>query len=142
MSELRELYLTDCKKLKAIDLINFLNNTAATGLERLDFKGITPPTSELFQALSKHPTLKYVNLNYINPFFQGQTFTDDDLSVLIRSLPELNSLLLNNCLKKKKVKTIEEIPRQLINLKELGLNGCDSLSDKFFDNLVEQCKEL
>ena len=142
LTNLRELYLTDCKQIKEKDLVRFLETTESQSLERIDFKGLTPPTSALLAAVSRHPTLRYLNLNYINPFYRGQTYTDADLRKLLESCPDLESLLLNNCVKNKSRETVSRIPRSLPKLKELGLNGCDGLSDKFFNQLAANCRDL
>ncbi len=86
--------------------MKFLESTKAQNLERIDFKGLTEPTTNLLRAISRHSTLKYINLNYINPFYRGQSYTDEDLTLLIDTLPDLETLLLNNCLKNKARSTV------------------------------------
>lgn len=110
LQDLKELYLTDCKAVKVESLVEFLETTESQTLEKLDFKGLTPPTTELLTALCRHPHLKYLNLNYINPFYRGQTYSDEDLSNLLEKASYLETLLLNNCIKNKKRSTVSRIP--------------------------------
>lgn len=75
LQNLKELILSDCRKVKDSGVINFLLQTESK-LLKLDIKGVSNPTTALLKALRSQNDLRYLNLSIVNPFFNGSTFTD------------------------------------------------------------------
>lgn len=104
---------------------------------------MSAPSGELMQAIGDSTArLESLNMTFYNPFYRGNTFTDDDFLYMIKNQGQLKHLYINNSLRKKSISTIESIPRYLNDIETLEMNNCDSLSVGFFTELLRHCPKV
>lgn len=128
-----ELNLASCSWLS--DALFFITIRRCPRISRLNLSHNFQLTLRSWGELANYPGLTEINLS------QCSSIDDDDLDLIVSSIPQAMSLCLDDCTKLTD-QGIEAIARQCRSLEELSLNGCLSLVGTGVVEIVTRCSSL